>query len=95
MFSFRKIAFKSARVYFSIALLLLAMYLTSFIASYLLPAAIVAFFAAIAFLTAGLLWHKPPKNTGPSDTSPPPRTELPTPTDSTIRRLGEPPASSS
>lgn len=76
----RPFAFKAARSYFGIALLLTAMWATSFIATYLLPAAIVALVASMLFAGAGFLWHKPRKSTGQSSSVSSPALNAPTPT---------------
>lgn len=86
----RSLAFASSRTYFSLGLLLLAMWATSFVAAYLLPAAIVAFAACLLFAGVGILWPKHLKATSQNKENRPPTKD--TPMGSMEQRLGVSPA---
>lgn len=69
----RTVLFTASRKYFAMTLVILACYATSFIAAYLLPAAVVCFAASMLFAGAGVLCQRAPKSTAPSNESPRPR----------------------
>lgn len=62
----RTVLFAASRKYFAMCLVILACYATSFIASYLLPAAVVCFAASMLFAGAAVLCHRSPKRTASS-----------------------------
>lgn len=59
----RTVLFTASRKYLALTLVILACYATSFIAAYLLPAAVVCFAASLLFAGGAVLCHKDPKNT--------------------------------
>lgn len=69
----RTVLFTASRKYLAMTLVILACYATSFIASYLLPAAVVCFAACMLFAGAGVLCQRAPKSTDQSNESLRPR----------------------
>lgn len=87
----RTVLFTASRKYLAMTLVILACYATSFIAAYLLPAAVVCFAACMLFAGAGVLCQRAPKSTDQRSNGKLPRLSV-TETGSTTVRLGVTPA---